>query len=241
MVARSPRPLARRYKYAGADSIKWTQLASKVDESGIFRHAPAVTFLLNSYVTPEKKERKERAKRHQKQPDEPQLQADSVSVDQLQEVAESKAQVSRMKTQLSALTKAVGASPDGRVNLFDLLLHPTSFSQTVENLFDFAFLVKDGFATLIPESSAPYVTRSEPPVTDDHAAGIIKVQNILKIDYPTYEKLVSKYCSPGATSPKLLSSRSSREEDLAPSTNSQTAAGSSSDGAAPLSKKMRAN
>jgi hypothetical protein len=83
-----------------------------------------------------------------------------------------------------------------RVNIFQVILHPTSFSQTVENFFDLSFLVKDGSVALSKEGDAMYVAPSKPPKTDDFMSGLFKTQNILQIDYPTYRRLVARWCTP---------------------------------------------
>lgn len=40
------------------------------------------------------------------------------------------------------LRKVCGEGGDGHVHYFRFLFHPTSFAQTVENMFHFSFLVK---------------------------------------------------------------------------------------------------
>lgn len=52
----------------------------------------------------------------------------------------------------------------GPVPLFDFIVNPNSFSQTVENIFGLSFLVKDGWAAMGIEkgSGLPYVQPREP-------------------------------------------------------------------------------
>ena len=86
----------------------------------------------------------------------------------------------------------------GPLNAFRLLLHPSSFSQTVENFFDLGFLVKDGRVALTADERGAYVVPSKPPLADAYEKGLLKTQNILKLDYATYRQLVARWCGEGA-------------------------------------------
>jgi hypothetical protein len=152
-----------------------------------------------------------------------------VDINELQETDEAKAQVSRMETLLETVTKRAGPEGKTPVNLFRLLLHPTSFSQvssrhspvhaptqlqlptapahgappplslqTVENFFDLGFLVKDGRVAMQADAGAAYVVPSKPPLADAYDKGLLKTQNILKLDYATYRQLVARWSSEGA-------------------------------------------
>jgi len=144
--------------------------------------------------------------------------ADNVSVSALQETAEEKAQTARMKVLLTSLVQAAETAEKRgaprRVNMFHLLLNPDSFSQTVENFFDLAFLIKDGFVRLVCEPDAAWLVDGEPPKTDDFQGGLLRVQNILKLDFPTYRKLCDRWCTSDA--PKLLRKRATAEHDKEP-------------------------
>ena len=81
----------------------------------------------------------------------------------------------------------------------------SSFSQTVENFFDLAFIVKDGQTRIISEDGCAYLVRAKMATSDDFKAGLVKTQNILKLDVPTWKSLVAKWCTPEL--PTLLPSR----------------------------------
>jgi len=208
------RRLLAKYGYQnGRGPVKWTTLAREVNEAGIHQHVPATTFLLGKYEAPKRKERQER-KRKDHTPTEPMETADQVNVSQLQEVEEDKAQVARMLVLGNAIKTAAdseeAAGRPRRVNLFHMLLHPTSFSQTVENFFDLAFLLKDGFVQLIATADAAYLVDRDPhkeATATEFAAGLCKVQNILKLDFPTYRRLVERWCTSDA--PRYLPARGS--------------------------------
>ncbi len=53
---------------------------------------------------------------------------------------------------------AEGCRKKGRVNYFMYLVDPTSFGQTVENMFHFAFLIKDGrMGVTLGRDNLPYI------------------------------------------------------------------------------------
>mmetsp|Transcript_2407 Transcript_2407/g.4053 ORF Transcript_2407/g.4053 Transcript_2407/m.4053 type:complete len:179 (+) Transcript_2407:350-886(+) len=155
-------------------------------------HVPSITFLLQDFVAQAPKEKKER-KRKDRTVTEPVQTASTVTVEQLQEQAEDKAQVARMQKLQRVITQQCEAH--GKVNMFHLLLHPTSFSQTVENFFDLSFLVKDGKAKIDSTRDGVYVYTAKPPEAEEYEKGLLKQQNILKLDYPMYVKLVDRWLS----------------------------------------------
>lgn len=86
---------------------------------------------------------------------------------------------------------------------FDVLLHPTSFTQSIENLFDLTFLVKKGQAevTIDEEMGIPVVRRigDNEFVPDDEEDGAGRAggatepnmfQCIIKMDRETYDQLL---------------------------------------------------
>ena len=131
------------------------------------------------------------------------MHAKHVGVEDLDNGKEDKAQNVRMKALREAL-KEGAKSADGRVNLFHLLVHPTSFSQTVENFFDFAFEIKDGKAGIVKDGDCVYAKKTKMAAVADFDAGVVKAQNILKLDHPTYVKLVKRW---GAAQNYLLKDR----------------------------------
>lgn len=173
-------------------------------------HVPAVTFLLGNFVAPEPKQRQER-KRKERAPSEPVQTAATVQVSQLQEAPEDRAQVSRMRVLRETLKEHAKKDPDGRVNLFRLVLHPTSFSQTVENFFDLSFIVKDGFVEIVTADGAAFVRPRTPPDAQAYGNGLIKRQNIVTLDYDIWEKLCARWLPNGAK--PILPARGTGRDD----------------------------
>ena len=190
--------------------IKWTELATAVADASIFEPAPGVTFIDGHFEAPAKKARQQRDKRSRDEPDGPAQVAATVDVQKLKETAEEKAQVVRMTLLQQTIKKhAVEAEAAGgqkRVSLFRALLHPTSFSQTVENFFDVSFLIKQGTVGISSDAHGVYVRPTKKPNTDEYNnKGLAWKQNVLKLDYQTWKKLVARHITP--ETPALLPGR----------------------------------
>ena len=212
------RMLLGKFGFRQNTALKWTEIAAAVEEAAIYARVPGVAFELGHFEPPEAKVRKERKKKEAPSADPLQV-ADAVQVDQLQEQAADKAQVVRMRALQRAVeehAEAAGvAGGAARVNVFRLVLHPTSFSQTVENFFDLAFLVKDGWVRLLAEEDGLYSQPSKPPTTDQFVSGELRtggrgIQNILRLDMPTWRALVKRW-APGGQLP-LLPARGAEDE-----------------------------
>ena len=193
--------LVKKFAFMNSSRINLVALGNQVDEMRVFMHVPAVTFLMGSIEKP--KERKAREKRKEREAPAELVHAKHVGVEDLDNGKEDKAQNVRMKALREAL-KEGAKSADGRVNLFHLLVHPTSFSQTVENFFDFAFEIKDGKAGIVKDGDCVYAKKTKMAAVADFDAGVVKAQNILKLDHPTYVKLVKRW---GAAQNYLLKDR----------------------------------
>jgi len=193
--------------------INWKKLGVEVHEHGFNSSAPGVLFLLGAYAGPVEKKKAER-KQKDRGPSGPVETAETVDVAQLQEQQEDKAQVSRIKALMATLQRTAAAAKAAgrpeRVNAFELLLHPTSFSQTVENFFDLAFQVKEGVVQLQTDAECAYVSPHAAAITEDYNGGVVKVQNIMKLDYGTYRGLVDKWSQGRAC---LVPDRDARQDD----------------------------
>jgi hypothetical protein len=73
-------------------------------------------------------------------------------------------------------------------DFFHFIVNPQSFSQTVENLFHFSFLVKDGQASLKVKDGVPIAEPEQPPKEEDYQKGTSeRKQCIIKFDFDTWE------------------------------------------------------
>ncbi|KAL1530188.1 hypothetical protein AB1Y20_001104 [Prymnesium parvum] len=187
------------YSLGGSNKINWMRFGKDVREDGLFTVTPGTTFLFGCYAGPadNKKPRAERKPRD-RTTSAPLEVVSSVDVARLQEQHEDKAQVARIKVLMRTLKEhaqaADAAGRGARVNLFELILHPTSFSQTVENLFDLAFQIKEGCVSIQTCNGTAFVCPAKYATAQDYSSGVVKTQNIVKIDYKTYRALVKKWC-----------------------------------------------
>ncbi|KAK0525562.1 hypothetical protein OC842_005463 [Tilletia horrida] len=83
----------------------------------------------------------------------------------------------------------------GEVNLFNFVVDPTSFSNTVENLFYVSFLIRDGKVSLETdnEEGEPILMRAEPPREEDYAQGLTKRQIVMEFDMKIYRDIIETY------------------------------------------------
>ncbi|KAK3822842.1 MAG: Nse4 C-terminal-domain-containing protein [Benniella sp.] len=103
-----------------------------------------------------------------------------------------------------------------KVNLFELVINPESFGQTIENIFYLSFLVRDGKVSITEEDMddpnrgqhddddverepreganiQPMVELTEPPTAEDYQSGLLKKQMVMELDMTTWRHLIEVY------------------------------------------------
>eukprot|EP00211_Chloroparvula_japonica_P007481 CAMPEP_0119159124 /NCGR_PEP_ID=MMETSP1310-20130426/53606_1 /TAXON_ID=464262 /ORGANISM="Genus nov. species nov., Strain RCC2339" /LENGTH=339 /DNA_ID=CAMNT_0007151753 /DNA_START=57 /DNA_END=1076 /DNA_ORIENTATION=+ len=81
------------------------------------------------------------------------------------------------------------------IDFYELVADPKSFSQTVENIFHFSFLVKEGTAGLQASEDGRLVARATQPPSEEASTQQGKTdrqQCILTIDYKTYQQALEQ-------------------------------------------------
>ncbi|KAI8323291.1 hypothetical protein GQ54DRAFT_258504 [Martensiomyces pterosporus] len=81
----------------------------------------------------------------------------------------------------------------GPINLFQLVINPQSFAQSVENIFYVSFLIRDGKAFIDDESGQPMIEACEPPQQGDYLSGLTKKQLIFSLDQSTWQEIIDVY------------------------------------------------
>ncbi|KAF2686417.1 Nse4-domain-containing protein [Lentithecium fluviatile CBS 122367] len=81
------------------------------------------------------------------------------------------------------------------VSLFDFAINPTSFGQTVENLFYISFLIREGNAKVeLDEDKLPLLIPAEArTLSDQREHNVEKHQAIFSIDWPTWQALIEAF------------------------------------------------
>ncbi|GAM88870.1 hypothetical protein ANO11243_069040 [Dothideomycetidae sp. 11243] len=96
--------------------------------------------------------------------------------------------------ELDAVLRQHRLTATGGPNLFDFVINPTSFGQTVENLFYIAFLVKEGEVGIhLDDDDMPALVVNTESVTDARARKSTRHQAVFGIDYKTWQDLVAAF------------------------------------------------
>jgi len=80
---------------------------------------------------------------------------------------------------------------------FEIVINPDSFTQTIENMFDFSFLVKEGYVELSPgEDDIPMVIPGNPEdiaSQQENVKGLVSAQTVLSLNKRQWESIVRRY------------------------------------------------
>jgi len=77
--------------------------------------------------------------------------------------------------------------------MFNFLFNPNSFTQTVENIFDYSFLMKHQRAEITILDGMPYVFPRKEPDDNDWAAGLQLISMVVKMDYRMFLELLKTF------------------------------------------------
>eukprot|EP00743_Colponemidia_sp_Colp-15_P005946 GILK01006392.1.p1 GENE.GILK01006392.1~~GILK01006392.1.p1 ORF type:complete len:423 (+),score=99.93 GILK01006392.1:43-1269(+) len=166
-----------------AVDFDWNALGEKY--SHLFCTAPTVNFISGSLdVQPKEKKARQRRQREDL----------GQAVKPTEIINTQQEEKSDTDKRIAALAQVLAKrSP---VNYFELLVNPESFTQTVENIFDFAFLVKDGrakvYVTPAPDSQPIAAVAAAPRVAQGQADKE-KLQCVIQMDYNTWQSIVEIY------------------------------------------------
>lgn len=153
--------------------MDWVRLGT--DCAGLFRAPPELAFLCGPLEKPER-ERKAAQRRKRAAEDDGEEETGYEETTGRGAGGAQKEEATNLRLQkLSDVMRTRATERDGS-DLMSLVVNPDSFCETVENLFDLSFLVKDGKAALAidAETGLPTVTCAEPP-----EEAVPKTQNVV--------------------------------------------------------------
>ncbi|OMJ16939.1 Non-structural maintenance of chromosome element 4 [Smittium culicis] len=81
----------------------------------------------------------------------------------------------------------------GLVNLFEFVVNPASFSETVENVFYLSFLIRDGKAFIDDASGQPMLAACDPPDQEAYQSGLVKKQIVFDLDMNLWTEIIKTY------------------------------------------------
>ncbi|CAO3690787.1 unnamed protein product [Umbelopsis ramanniana] len=81
----------------------------------------------------------------------------------------------------------------GPTNYFELVTNPTSFSQTIENIFYVSFLIRNAVASIDDSTGDPIISVHEPPTADELGDGLTKKQIIMSLDMALWKEIIETY------------------------------------------------
>lgn len=206
-------------------TINWTELGA-LAQSAFFDAAAWDAPWDASLVAVVGKERK-KAERRAKDVLEAEVRPQELSATEVNTVTEAtqKRRSDAMRAMIEKAERRAGASgaPFAGLNFFHVVLNAderVGFGQTIENLFDFSFHLKEGVVRIdIDEHGEPIVHLARPPSAQSYADGLQRVQNILKLDHPTWQRLCARYGAGACLLP-------TRKKGCAPPAEGATGSGS---------------
>lgn len=175
-----------------SSAFDWARLGSHF---GGFLRSVHVASFMNGPLSIQPKERKvaERSKQPKIKKPDAQFAEKPTDLKSL-ENEEQTATANRIDLLKKYLPRSVGQS----INYWQFVLHPTSFTESIENVFDMAFLVRAGLVGIEFRGKEPYIVVkktlqiSSAEQQDSAPAGKSK-QTVVQLDYQTWQKLAAHY------------------------------------------------
>ncbi|XP_057289690.1 non-structural maintenance of chromosomes element 4 homolog A-like [Hydractinia symbiolongicarpus] len=165
----------------------WKKLGDRA--ASCFKTTPKFDFLLGPLVIEVVVKEKRVAERRQKVPEGEVLKLKQIDSVEKQEEATTK-EVERVYKLLKKATQG-GKSP---VCLFRFIINPDSFGQTIENLFHFSFLVKDGRVIVdLDEDELPIVNLHKEYREKDYEEIVSRKQVVMPLNMRDWKELIDVY------------------------------------------------
>ncbi|KAF7373826.1 Non-structural maintenance of chromosomes element 4 [Mycena sanguinolenta] len=165
-------------------SLDWAKIGRRALTKS--RRVPAMGFILGPLsIKPKKRAQNKRRAKFEK---------DKKDERRPQEIREEDIARSENETTKNVAAVATALDEVERINIFELVVNPESFAQSVENIFYLSFLIRDAkVAFEIDESGAPIVFACHEPTDEDREEGVRKQQLIFEFDMPTWKRAIDVF------------------------------------------------
>ncbi|XP_022091752.1 non-structural maintenance of chromosomes element 4 homolog A-like [Acanthaster planci] len=174
----------------------WSKLGRAA--KSCFRRAPAFHFMLGSFERGEApvKTRKQSAARQKEKDSGP-----AVVPKQVQSMGKSHQEVTteEVERMLGILHQVTNFDQEDQsevepVSLFEFVINPHSFSETVENIFHLSFLVKDGHAEVrLDDDRLPIIIPTTPYVEGQTNEQVDRKQVMISLDMQQWKEIVNVF------------------------------------------------
>ncbi|KAJ6465685.1 Nse4 C-terminal-domain-containing protein [Mycena sanguinolenta] len=165
-------------------SLDWAKIGRRALAKS--RRVPAMGFMLGPLsIQPKKRAQNKRR---------PKFEVNKKDERRPQEIREEDIARSENETTKNVATVATALDGVERINIFELVVNPESFAQSVENIFYLSFLIRDAkVAFEMDEFGAPIVFACQEPTDEDREEGVRKQQLIFEFDMPTWERAIKVF------------------------------------------------
>ncbi|KAG1716394.1 hypothetical protein ID866_746 [Astraeus odoratus] len=120
-----------------------------------------------------------------------------------QEIREEDIQRSDNETTKNVLTIKNILEATGPINLFEFIVNPNDFAQSVENLFYVSFLIRDGECAFeITKEGVPQIMLCEQPTLADRMQGLQRQQIVMEFDMATWKRAIEVWNITKSTVPQ---------------------------------------
>ncbi|CUA75415.1 Non-structural maintenance of chromosome element 4 [Rhizoctonia solani] len=167
----------------GPQWLAWSKLTPKVMARS--RAAPAMDFMLGPLsVEQKKRQATQRAKLDKNKKEE--VKPEELAAEDLK----------RSENETSENIKLVYRRLEEcqRINFFKFVINPTSFGQSVENMFYVSFMIRDAKIAFEVVDDEPFIYACDPPDQSDYAeGGVQKRQLVMELDVETWKRAIEVF------------------------------------------------
>ncbi|KAF5380522.1 hypothetical protein D9615_004519 [Tricholomella constricta] len=165
-------------------SLEWAKIGRKALAKS--RRVPVMSFMLGPLSIEQKKRTTVKRAKLEKNKEELRKPQELKEED----ISRSQNETTKNVAVLEAILNDIGE----QVNVFNFVINPNDFAQSVENIFYLSFLIRDGkVAFETNEDGEPVVFTCEQPTDKDYAGGLMKRQKVFEFDMAVWRRAIEVF------------------------------------------------